>query len=279
MNLAAEAWPGPRATPGIGFIGAGSFAQKFLIPFARKGGDLLPWSPRAGSRQRAWARSSASLRTRPTPGTSWRILRSTRCSLPPGTTRMPPLRSAALEAGKNVFVEKPLAIREDELAQVLEVASRRSDCHLMVGYNRRFSPLARRAREVFAARRRPAAHQLSGQRRIPAERALDPDGTGRRPHTGRGVPLRGPDAVPHRLQSGHCLRSERCRRQCPDARSGQCRRSRCVSEMGRWARSVYLACGDKSLSKERIEIFGGGQTFVIDDFRDGEHSRGATAAS
>ena len=28
----------------------------------------------------------------------------------------------------------------------------------------------------------------------------------------------------------------------------------------------YLACGDKLLSKERIEIFGGGQSFIIDDF-------------
>jgi predicted dehydrogenase len=34
---------------------------------------------------------------------------------------------------------------------------------------------------------------------------------------------------------------------------------------------VYLACGDKSLGKERIEIFGGGQSFIIDDFKLGEH--------
>ena len=34
---------------------------------------------------------------------------------------------------------------------------------------------------------------------------------------------------------------------------------------------VYLACGDKLLGKERIEIFGGGQSFIIDDFKLGEH--------
>jgi predicted dehydrogenase len=33
----------------------------------------------------------------------------------------------------------------------------------------------------------------------------------------------------------------------------------------------YVACGGRLLSKERIEIFGGGQSFVIDDFRLGEH--------
>ena len=30
---------------------------------------------------------------------------------------------------------------------------------------------------------------------------------------------------------------------------------------------AYLAEGDKALPKERIEIFGGGKSFVIDDFR------------
>ena len=36
----------------------------------------------------------------------------------------------------------------------------------------------------------------------------------------------------------------------------------------------YLACGDKFLSKERIEVFGGGQSFVIDDFKLGQHYAG-----
>ena len=30
---------------------------------------------------------------------------------------------------------------------------------------------------------------------------------------------------------------------------------------------TYLACGDRLLAKERIEIFGGGKTFIINDFR------------
>ena len=33
---------------------------------------------------------------------------------------------------------------------------------------------------------------------------------------------------------------------------------------------TYLACGDKLLNKERIELFGGGKSFVINDFRDAE---------
>jgi polar amino acid transport system substrate-binding protein len=34
---------------------------------------------------------------------------------------------------------------------------------------------------------------------------------------------------------------------------------------------AYVACGDKLVGKERIEIFGGGQSFIIDDFKVGEH--------
>jgi polar amino acid transport system substrate-binding protein len=33
---------------------------------------------------------------------------------------------------------------------------------------------------------------------------------------------------------------------------------------------AYAACGDKSVNKERIEVFGGGRVFIIDDFQTGE---------
>ena len=33
---------------------------------------------------------------------------------------------------------------------------------------------------------------------------------------------------------------------------------------------AYLSEGDKALAKERIEIFGAGKSFVIDDFRNGK---------
>ena len=45
----------------------------------------------------------------------------------------------ALDAGKPVFVEKPLAVNADELADVVDALTR-SEQRLMVGYNRRFSP-------------------------------------------------------------------------------------------------------------------------------------------
>ena len=52
---------------------------------------------------------------------------------------------AALSAGKAVWVEKPLALTEAELDEVIAVA-RASSAPLMVGFNRRFAPLALRLR-------------------------------------------------------------------------------------------------------------------------------------
>jgi polar amino acid transport system substrate-binding protein len=49
----------------------------------------------------------------------------------------------ALEKGKHVFVEKPLCVTDDELAKIGSIVrdERRAATHLMVGFNRRFSPL------------------------------------------------------------------------------------------------------------------------------------------
>jgi polar amino acid transport system substrate-binding protein len=178
--------------------------------------------------------------------------------------------AAALDAGKNVFVEKPLAIREHELARVLEVASERSDCRLMVGYNRRFSRLARKAREVFE---RVSGPLLINYRVnagfLPKEHWTQTEQGGGRilgevchfldlmqfltssePVGVYALSVAADDA--HMPDQDNVVISVRFRN-------------------GSVGQIVYLACGDKSLGKERIEIFGGGQSFIIDDFKLGEH--------
>ncbi|WP_432156232.1 bi-domain-containing oxidoreductase [Streptomyces sp. bgisy153] len=67
------------------------------------------------------------------------------------------LTRKALLAGKAVFVEKPLALTEDELAGVLKTVEESGNDRLQVGFNRRFAPLLREARERFGARTGPAA--------------------------------------------------------------------------------------------------------------------------
>jgi predicted dehydrogenase/NADPH:quinone reductase-like Zn-dependent oxidoreductase len=59
--------------------------------------------------------------------------------------------AAALEAGKHVYVEKPLAMTEEQLARVAAALGKRGarGPTLWLGHNRRFSPLSRRALEHF----------------------------------------------------------------------------------------------------------------------------------
>ncbi|MFK8906358.1 bi-domain-containing oxidoreductase [Streptomyces sp. YS-3] len=66
------------------------------------------------------------------------------------------LTRKALLAGKSVFVEKPLALTEDELAGVLAAVEESGNDRLQVGFNRRYAPLLREARERFGARSGPA---------------------------------------------------------------------------------------------------------------------------
>ncbi len=60
-----------------------------------------------------------------------------------------------LAAGKNVFVEKPLCLREEELVEIREAYEAAKDCQLLVGFNRRFSPHAKKMKELLANRTQP----------------------------------------------------------------------------------------------------------------------------
>ncbi|MGW8375282.1 bi-domain-containing oxidoreductase [Streptomyces sp. ODS28] len=67
------------------------------------------------------------------------------------------LTQRALLAGKAVFVEKPLALTEDELSCVLAAVEESGNDRLQVGFNRRFAPLLQEARKRFGARTGPAS--------------------------------------------------------------------------------------------------------------------------
>ncbi|MFF2425271.1 bi-domain-containing oxidoreductase [Streptomyces mirabilis] len=67
------------------------------------------------------------------------------------------LTRKALLAGKTVFVEKPLALNEDELAGVLAAVEESGNDRLQVGFNRRFAPLLQEARKQFGTRSGPAS--------------------------------------------------------------------------------------------------------------------------
>ena len=62
------------------------------------------------------------------------------------------LTCRALRAGKAVFVEKPLALSEEQLSQVLDTVNETGNDRLMVGFNRRFAPMLVEMRSRFGSR-------------------------------------------------------------------------------------------------------------------------------
>jgi len=62
----------------------------------------------------------------------------------------------SLKAGKHVFVEKPLVMNEEELKRVVELRNKCLNLVVLVGFNRRFSPMARQANEFFSRSQKPA---------------------------------------------------------------------------------------------------------------------------
>jgi predicted dehydrogenase/threonine dehydrogenase-like Zn-dependent dehydrogenase len=170
----------------------------------------------------------------------------------------------ALHAGKHVFCEKPLALTREELAEIAAAlaTSRRL---LSVGYNRRFAPLAVEMRSFLRASDTPlAVHCRVNAGVLPANHWLhDPEQGGGRLigeacHFFDFVTFL-VGALPTRVWAAGL----------PDR--GPYREDNVVIGLeygdGSVGTVAYLACGDRSLPKERVEAFGGGRVAVLDDFR------------
>ena len=179
------------------------------------------------------------------------------------------LACEALERNKNVFVEKPLALNDEQLDQVLE-AARNSTGRLMVGFNRRVSPLGQEAKALFANRDTPLSilYRVNAGHLAKEHWTQDPVEGG-----GRIV-----GEVCHFIDFMQFLTGAppvSVFAESVSARSPKIIDADSVFITLRFADGsngsiAYLSEGDKSLPKERIEIFGGGKSFLIDDFRKGK---------
>jgi polar amino acid transport system substrate-binding protein len=137
----------------------------------------------------------------------------------------------------------------------------------MVGFNRRFSPLAQRAKDFFAGRETPLSilYRVNAGR-IPKEHWLQNDVEG----GGRII-----GEVCHFIDLMEYLTGALpvfVFAESMSAKSSKIVDADSVFITLRFADGsngavAYLSEGDKSLPKERVEIFGGGRVFVLDDYR------------
>jgi predicted dehydrogenase/threonine dehydrogenase-like Zn-dependent dehydrogenase len=173
----------------------------------------------------------------------------------------------SLRAGKHVFVEKPLALTWEELADVADTyRSLTTRPLLMVGFNRRFSPAIQTLKMHIEARRAPLVieYRLNAGYLAPDHWVHNEQGGGR--NIGEachmydvfrsliGSPVASviaeaidPGPLPYRRN---------------DNFSATIR-----YEDGSLAHLLYTSLGPKALPKERVEVFCDGETYILDDYR------------
>jgi predicted dehydrogenase len=251
----------------LGVIGAGNFANARLLPAIKKVKDIrLTGIASAGGLHAqhtakkfgfAYATASADEIINDPDSTTVAILtrHDTHAELV----------VQALRAGKNVFVEKPLATTNDQLLLISKQLGKASNGLLTVGFNRRFAPLAQRLAEFYESRAEAMhVHYRVNAGYIPANHWTQDPKTGGGRIIGEGCHF--VDFITLLVGSAPvCVSAQAL----PD--SGKYREDNVSMTFTFPDGSIgvvdYLANGNKSLPKERIEVFCGGKVAVLDDFR------------
>lgn len=257
----------PEKNINIGFIGAGSFAQSYLLPTAQKLGSLNTVVTGTGINSKNVAQkfgfSSSSTN-------HMDIINNNNINTVFIATRHDTHASYAVDAlksKKHVFVEKPLAIDEDELRNIQSAYSS-ADSLLMVGFNRRFAPISEKAKQEFSKIGEPLVMNF----RVNAGFIPKDHWTQTEAGAGRiigeichfiDLMQYFTDSTPIKVYA-ECIATENIKIKADDNIIINLKFSD-----GSVGVITYYANGDKALPKEYFEISAGGKIFIIDDFKGG----------
>lgn len=173
----------------------------------------------------------------------------------------------AAKAGKHIFVEKPIALTYEECKEVYETINK-SGVNLVIGFNRRFSPLAQKVKKVVEKRKNPLMiiYRVNSSG-IKKEHWINDPEEGGGAVVGEGCHffdfinwLIGTE--PKRIYAEMISSNNPS---LVDANNVACILS---YEDGSVASFIYSTIGNESFSKERIELFMDGNVVTIDDFRE-----------
>ena len=144
-----------RAQKGnVAFIGGGNYASRVLIPaFKRAGANLTALVTSGGmsavhhGKKNGFLKASTDIE-QALDDTVDSVVIATQHNIHASQT------VKALEAGKHVFVEKPLALTHEEIDKI-EASQKVANTMVMVGYNRRFSPHIQKIKSLLDAKPSP----------------------------------------------------------------------------------------------------------------------------
>jgi predicted dehydrogenase len=167
---------------------------------------------------------------------------------------------AALRAGKAVFVEKPLAIARESLAEIVRTIEESGNDRLMVGFNRRFSPLLEQMKEEWGTRLGPhTIHYRINAGPLEKGSWYAQSATEGSRFVGEGG---------HFIDTVSWWLEEDPVRVTAAATTGDRDNLSAILSYadGSVATISYLTDGDPRVPKERIEIFGEGKVATFDNF-------------
>ena len=269
--------------PVLGFIGAGNYASRMLIPAFKAAGAQFHTIVTAGGingvihgEKAGFAEASTEVAAMLANATINTVAIVTRHDTHARFV------AQALAAGKNVFVEKPLAIDTEGL-ELVEVAfyggqssppaplsaggGGNSRPQLMVGFNRRFSPQVQKMKALLQAVKEPKSFIMTmNAGTIPANHWTQDNAVG----GGRiiGEACHFIDLM--RFLVGTPIVSIQARRMgdTPGVAITEDKASITLGfEDGSFGTILYLANGAASFPKERVEVFAAGRVLQLDNFR------------
>lgn len=261
--------PSADGAIGVSVVGAGSFAASTLLPLLVRSRDMRPrglvsakgLSARTLAERHGFAFAGSDFADVLADEATAAVIIATRHDT------HTPMALAALRAGKHVFVEKPLAITEEEVDQwrdyVAESAADRPI--LLVGFNRRFSPAVKLLRQQFEGVN--AARTIS----IRFNAGAVPDDHWAKSRAQGGGRLVGEGC--HAVDLATYLSGAPVVRvystSASDSQGPRDDESIVVLDHANGSIStiVYTAAGDRAAGKERIEVSAGGITAVLDGLR------------
>lgn len=175
---------------------------------------------------------------------------------------------SALNAKKHVYVEKPLGLTVEELAKIYKAQRSNSDTQIMVGFNRRFAPSTTAVQEFFQSVKSPLVVNIRiNAGSMSADQWIQDPQIGGGRMIGEGChfvdlasALTG--SSPKRIT---CIGTEKSDK---SALLNDNVSMLLKFENGSIANITYCADGSSTMTKEYIEVFGGGQCAVINDFKE-----------
>ncbi|MGJ8590116.1 MAG: bi-domain-containing oxidoreductase [Yoonia sp.] len=250
----------------VGFVGAGNYASRMLIPaFKAAGASLHSISSAGGTnamihgRRTGFAQATSdtdALIADPAINTIAIVTRHTTHAR---------FTSQALRAGKHVFVEKPLALTIEELDDVM-AAHAETGQQLMVGFNRRFAPQVQTMKRLLDTVRTPKSFvMVMNAGAIPADHWTQDPAVG----GGRiiGEACHYIDLM--RFLAGAPIVSVQARRMGDTDAEAVTEDKAAITlgfEDGSFGTIHYLANGGAGFAKERVEVFAAGRTLQLDNF-------------